>query len=81
MRFTTAALLAVAAFVAQSAAQEGECTSPTGCPGLCVHFDSGISYCANDFGHPGDVPCPACDGFDGNCFFDNTGTCQQWTFV
>ncbi|EKM48956.1 uncharacterized protein PHACADRAFT_265957 [Phanerochaete carnosa HHB-10118-sp] len=73
-------------FATQGAAQSGgcNCTSPTGCPGLCSQID-GSSYCNNDCGYPGEVPCAACAGLpapgqNSNCYFDSTGVCHLWTF-
>ena len=39
------------------------------------------SFCKGYCGDPGQSPCPACEGYSGNCYFDTTGeNCYQWHF-
>ncbi|EKM60665.1 uncharacterized protein PHACADRAFT_246727 [Phanerochaete carnosa HHB-10118-sp] len=80
MQLSALALGLFVLFATQGAAQSGgcNCTSPTGCPGLCSQID-GSSYCSNDCGYPGNVPCAVCAGESGNCYFDTNGVCQLFT--
>ncbi|GJE98008.1 hypothetical protein PsYK624_142300 [Phanerochaete sordida] len=83
MRLSTTPVLLLAIFAVQATAQPEpcECTSPTGCPGLCDQVN-GSPYCKNDCGWPGDWPCSVCAGQGSgnkNCFFDNNDECHLWT--